>query len=84
VRKEDLIAYARRDWQAIALSKRQRWAEQKSQMSAADALRVGDALRQHAIALRKGWPSEEDRRNDLASHIRVSDMVRSVKPPEGR
>jgi hypothetical protein len=84
VRKEDLIAYARRDWQAIAASKRQRWAAQKSQMSAADALRVGDALRQHAIALRPGWPSEEDRRNDLASHIRVAEMLRSVKPPKVR
>jgi hypothetical protein len=80
VRKEDLIAYARRDWQAIAASKRQRWAEQKSQMTAAEALSVGDELRYHAYALRPGWPTEEDRRNDLASHIRVSEMLRSVKP----
>jgi len=78
MRKEDLIAYARRDWQAIAASKRQRWAEQKSQMTAAEALSVGDELRHHAYALRPGWPTEEDRRNDLASHIRVSEMLRSV------
>jgi hypothetical protein len=84
MRKEDLIAYARRDWQAIAASKRQRWAEQKSQMTAAEALSVGDALRQHAIALRNDWPTEEDRRKDLASHIRVAEMLRSVKPPSAR
>lgn len=78
MRKEDLIAYARRDWQAIAASKRQRWAEQKSRMSPAEALSVGDELRHHAYALRPAWPTEEDRREDLASHLRVSEMLRSV------
>jgi len=80
VRKEDLIAYARRDWQAIAASKRQRWTEQKSHMSPADALRVGDELRHHASVLREGWPTEEDRREDLASHKRVAEMLRRVNP----
>jgi GT2 family glycosyltransferase len=84
VRKEDLIAYARRDWQAIAASKRQRWAEQKSRMSAAEALSVGDELRHHASTLREGWPTEEDRREDLASHIRVAEMLRSVNSSVGR
>jgi hypothetical protein len=84
MRKEDLIAYARRDWQAIAASKRQRWAEQKSKMTAAEALSVGDELRHHAYTLRPGWPTEEDRRQDLASHIRVAEMLRSVKQPKGR
>ncbi len=84
MRKEDLIAYARRDWQAIAESKRRRWAEQKSRMSPAEALSVGDELRHHARSLREGWPTEEDRRKDLASHIRVAEMLRSVKPPDGR
>jgi hypothetical protein len=72
MRKEDLIAFARRDWQAIADSKRRRWADQKSRMQPADALVVGDALRQYVSALREDWPTEEDRRNDLAAHIRVS------------
>jgi hypothetical protein len=84
VRNEDLIAFARRDWQAIAASKRQRWAEQKSRMTPAEALSVGDELRHHASALRDDWPSEEDRRKDLASHIRVAEMLRRVKPPDGR
>jgi len=84
MRKEDVIAFARRDWQAIAALKRERWAEQKKRMSAAEALSVGDALRHHAYALRDGWPTEEDRQNDLAVHIRVSESLRRVKPPGSR
>lgn len=84
MRKEDLIAFARRDWSAIAAVKRQYWAEEKARMTAADALEVGGALRQHVKALRTDWPTEEDRRNDFASHIRLSEMLRRIKPPNGR
>ena len=84
MRKEDVIAFARRDWSAIAAVKRRRWAEQKSQMTPADALAVGDELRHHVSALQSDWPTDEDRRKDLASHMRVSEMLRRVKPPYGR
>jgi hypothetical protein len=84
VRKEDVIAFAHRDWSAIAALKRRRWAEQKSHMTAAEALSVGDELRHHVRALRSDWPTEEDRRKDLASHIRISEMLRRVKSPHGR
>ena len=84
MRKEDLIAFARRDWQAIAESKRRRWAEQSAHMSPADALQVGDELRHHMTTLHPDWPTEEDRQNDLAMHLRVSEMLRRVKPPGRR
>ena len=84
MRKEDLIAFAHRDWSAVAALKRRHWAEQKSRMTPAEALRVGDELRHHVSALRDDWPTEEDRRNDLASHVRLSEMLRRVKPPHGR
>jgi len=84
VRKEDLIAFARRDWRMIAEMKRRRWAEQKSRMTPAEALSVGDDLRQHVSTLRDGWPTEEDRHKDLATHVRVSESLRRVKSPEGR
>jgi hypothetical protein len=83
VRKEDLIAFARRDWNAIAALKRRRWSEQKSHMTAAEALSVGDELRHHVSTLRD-WPTEKERREDLASHIRLSEMLRRVKPTHGR
>ena len=65
VRKEDLIAFARRDWDAIAALKRRRWTEQKSRMTAAEALSVGDELRHHVSTLRE-WPTDEERQEDLA------------------
>jgi len=85
VRKEDVIAFARRDWNAVeARNRRRHWAEEKSAMTAAEALAVRDELRQHVLAVRPDWPTEQDRRNDLASHIRLSEMLRRVKPPHGR
>ena len=83
MRKEDLIAFAHRDWNAVAALKRRWWAEQKSRMSPAEALAVGDELRHHVSALRD-WPTEDDRRKDLASHMRLSEMLRRVKPPHSR
>jgi hypothetical protein len=67
VRREDIAAFARRDWTAIAESKRRRWAAQKAAMTAGDALDVGDDLRNYVMSLNDHWPSEEDRRNDLVS-----------------
>jgi hypothetical protein len=84
VRKEDVIAFVQRDWSVLAALKRRHWAEQKSQMTAAEALSVGDELRSHVRALQDGWPSEEDRRKDLASHIRVSEALRRVESQYGR
>lgn len=84
VRKKDVIAYVRRDWGAIAAMKRRRWAELKAQMSPDDALSVGDVLRHHVQDLRPDWPTEEDRRKDLAFHMRMSEMLGRVKPPRRR
>jgi hypothetical protein len=84
VRKEDVIAFAHRDWDAVAALKRRWWAEQKSRMTPEEALEVGDELRRHVSAIRSDWPTEEDRRKDLASHIRVSEMLRRVRPPRSR
>jgi len=84
VRKEDVIAFARRDWRAITALKRRRWAEQKQHMTPAEALRIGDELRHHVSALHDDWPTEEHRRKDLAVHIRVSESLRLAKPPHRR
>ena len=81
MRREDIVAFARRDWEAIAASKRRRWAELKSHMTPAEALQVGDELRRHVIALNDRWPTEEDRRSDLAVHVRVSESLGRAKPP---
>jgi hypothetical protein len=84
VRKEDLVAFVKRDWGAIAALKRRTWAEQKSGMTAAEALHVGDELRNHIRTLQRDWPTVEDRRKDLASHVRVSEMLSRVRPSHRR
>lgn len=47
-------------------------------MTPADALRVGDDLRNYVKSLHPSWPTEEDRRNDLAVHVRVSGSLSRV------
>jgi hypothetical protein len=79
MRREDIVAFARRDWPAVAESKRRRWAAQKKEMTPARALQIGDELRYHAHTLHDDWPTDADRRNDLAVHIRVSKSLRRVK-----
>lgn len=78
VRKEDLIAYANRDWAGIERSKRELMAQQARAMTVTERLAAGDELRRYAQMLHPQWPTPEDRAADLAVHIRVSESLRSV------
>jgi hypothetical protein len=84
VLKSDVLAFVSRDWRAIAESKRRRWSQERAQMDAAHALRVGDELRHHVHAIQTGWPTVAERQDDVACHVRVSEMLSRVKPPLGR
>ena len=84
VRREDILAFANRDWDAIAAMKRRSWVEQKARMTPAEAFQVADELRRHVRVLNPAWPTEADRRDDLAVHIRVSESLRRVKPSATR
>lgn len=67
----DLRAYAHRDWGAPArLARRERVrlpVERKVQL----AVQLYEAAR----AARPGWPDEETRRSDLATHQRVRSLL---------
>ena len=76
MRKEDLIAFARRDWAAVEERKRAHWASE--QLTPEEWLRIGDDLRRHVAALRPDWPSADERQTDLATHIRVAESLRRV------
>lgn len=78
MRKEDILAYVNRDWAAIERHKREWMAERSKRMTPAEALRVGDALRHYAYSLHPDWPTEEHRREDFETHVRVSEGLRSV------
>lgn len=77
---EDLRAFAARDWDLVAREKERWWAERGRELSAAEKLRIGDMLRRHAKRLRPDWPSPEERRQDLETHARVAEALRSVAP----
>lgn len=76
MRKEDILAFARRDWASVAEAKERYWAGRKSTMTPAEALRLGDALRTDAKAFGRGEPTASERAEDLATHDRVAEMLR--------
>ncbi len=78
--RDDLVRFAKRDWEAIADDKARYWAERKRAMSPVDALRLGDELRRHALAVRPDWPGEPDREADRETHRRVAEALRAVAP----
>lgn len=78
MKREDIRAFAGRDWAAIAEAKAAFWAERKRSMTASEALATAEMLRQHALLVKPGWPDAEERAADLAMHVRVSAALRAV------
>ncbi|HEX7705230.1 MAG TPA: hypothetical protein VF701_02120 [Thermoanaerobaculia bacterium] len=79
MRREDLIAFARRDWTSVATEKDRFWVEQKRQMTATEALQFADDLRSSVVRRRGDWPSADERRVDLETHARVSESLRRAR-----
>jgi hypothetical protein len=82
MKREDIRAFAGRDWAAIADAKAAFWAERKRSMTAAEALATAEMLRQHALQVKPGWPDADERAADMALHVRVSEALRAV-PTDG-
>lgn len=76
--RDDILAFARRDWAMVAESKTRYWLERKRTLSAAELLAIGDQLRRHALAVRPDWPTDAERAADLATHERVTEALRAV------
>jgi hypothetical protein len=79
MRKEDILEYVNRDWAAIERMKLRHWSTY-SQTPTEALMACGD-LRNYALSLHPDWPTEKDRREDLANHIRVSESLGRVKLP---
>jgi hypothetical protein len=84
MRREDLIAFARRDWTSLAASKDRFWLEQKQGLTASEILQLGENLRSTVRSRRTDWPSDEERRSDLESHARVSESLQRVRSSRTR
>lgn len=82
--REDVRAFARRDWAAMADAKAAFWAERKRLMTPAEALATAEMLRQHALLVKPGWPDAAERAADLAVHVRISEALRAVSSDGSR
>ena len=70
---DGLREYLARDWAAVRESKERFWAEE---LSAADRIRLADSLRLSVLAASPGWPSDENRIDDLDAHVRLAGRIR--------
>jgi hypothetical protein len=84
VKADEIRAFARRDWAAVAETKARFWADRKRSMTPDEALAAADVLRQHARAVRPDWPDSRERDEDRAVHVRVSEALRAVSPVRSR
>lgn len=78
VSADDLIRFARRDWDAIEAAKTQHWLRRKQTMSPGDVWRLGYELWRHARIVRPSAPSLDERVADLDVHYRVGRALRAV------
>ena len=76
VHPDDVRAFARRDWEAIAAAKNEAWLALRQARGIDGALAHADELLRQAREMRSDWPSEEERSEDLAVHTRVSEALR--------
>lgn len=79
VDRNTIRAFVERDWSRIEEAKAAFWKGKKPGMSAAELLAIGDELRRYAQRVRPDWPTVQDRAEDLAVHLRVSDALRAVR-----
>jgi len=79
----DIRAYANRDWRRIQELKDETWIELKRRLTPAEVLDLGDDLRRWALTVHPDWPTEEQRREDLAHHTHLANLLHRVpRAPE--
>jgi hypothetical protein len=78
VRVEDVRAFTRRDWHALAAAKDAAWLEHRRAEGIPGTIRVAEQMRRYVRALRPEWPTDDERGEDLATHVRVSEALRRV------
>jgi hypothetical protein len=78
VRRQDVAAFARRDWKALAASKDESWLAERRRRGVAWCIQIADELRRQVVTQRPTWPSPEEREADIAVHLRVGRALRRV------
>lgn len=77
MKREDLLAFARKDWAALAEVKRAHRREHRDPLA---SFQIVDGLRAQVHAMRPDFPSARDREADLEAHIVLADRLRRASP----
>jgi hypothetical protein len=64
-----------RDWASAEADKERYWRDYKRAHGPAAGIRIADELRRQVLAARPDWPSEREREEDLATHLRVIEVL---------
>lgn len=67
-----------RPWEELEDLEADHWRRRKEERGPGEGLRIAEELRAHALAVRPDWPSEVERVEDLAVHVRVAAELRRV------
>jgi len=80
----DLRGYVARDWSAARDSKDEFWAQRIARLGPIEGLRIADELRRQVLLQNPGWPDADQRREDLQSHLRLSELLQRASPARSR
>jgi hypothetical protein len=80
----DLRAFVARDWAAARAAKDVFWAQRIARLGPIEGLRIADELRRQVLQQHPKWPDAEERREDLSSHVRLSELLLRASPPGSR
>jgi hypothetical protein len=72
----DIHAFLARDWAAVRAAKDLYWSDRVRRLGPIEALRVANELRRQAQQRDPDWPHVEDRRDDMACHVRLAALLR--------
>jgi len=76
--------YVSRDWRGARDAKDAFWAERIARVGPIEGFRIADELRRQLVGQRPGWPSDDERREDLAAHVRLAELLRRADHSGGR
>lgn len=75
MKQEDVRAYAQRAWQRAERLKQEHWAREIAERGPLATFEASQALWEHMRSLRPDWPSPEERREDLAHHLALKQLI---------
>ena len=64
-----------RDWDLLARLKSEHWQAIRRDQGWLGSMLIAEGLRHEMKLLRPEWPSDVERREDLASHVRVAELL---------